>query len=150
LGCGGVGIMFQAGLKKLAGFGEEIAKKIDDDLKKNVDDDGKPPPAFGKADFTVKAADIAGHFTDKHQEAQDKYRGKTAEITGKVLTVRYLESKRLSVELQGDAFNKIVASLQDADHAKAARLARGQEVKVIGAFKKHESSAVHLGTSGLA
>lgn len=96
-----------------------------------------PAPARVGADVKITAGELIKEFEGNELAADQKYKGKTVEVSGvveKIDTELFNEDKYLLNITDGGDFEFLTVTCHDMDNDVLAKLAVGSAIKVIGDF----------------
>jgi hypothetical protein len=96
-----------------------------------------------KPDFTMASADLGGEHDRHPRETDNKYKGKTMELSGRVIRVETVgESKNKLPEERGlfvTLSHQIQCRFPDSEKSAVSKLQQGDTVSIVGVYHVVES-----------
>lgn len=119
--------------KELQELNEDIKKASEKGAAKPSKKKTKKAKAKKKAKpIVVSSKQLFIDYDDNEIAADEKYKGNTIEVSGKVTDIGKDMFDNLQLSLQGKSqFMSVMATLEDSQKSKASKLKKGQKVTLI-------------------
>ena len=117
-----------------------------EDLKQFVQSYQTQPVPSGTIEITAK--ELSEAFKGNELQADNRYKGKTVKVTGKVIQVKKDIYGSYYIEIEGTStIYTISAYVQDSQLSRIANLTRGQTVTVVGQCDGYSFGEVYISNS---
>lgn len=114
----------------------------------SVPDEGsESSDSIGKPDVKVEAKQILKEFEENEAAADDKYKGKTLQVSGVVdkVDTEFLDDEKYSVQIgAGTNFDLITVNCNGQSSKDVSKIKKGQKITVVGEFDDGGDLGVEL------
>lgn len=128
------------------GGGDRIAEEEPAEEPKAEEPAPEPEPEPQAEVVKVSAGAIVKQFEENELQADEKYKGKDLEVTGRVngIDTEFLDDEKYYVALGKGKFDFLTVNCHDMPNEQLAKLKVGQTITVVGTFDDGGDLGVEL------